>query len=685
MNSVREFFKNGITKTPQDEFKMVFQREESVNCHAFSSLKGHTVCLILVPVHLAGVITKPLFYLVRTVYDVGVLIFSKEEEATPLYTLANFVVSPFGQIIQAIKALAGIIHPAAYFKAEEAPALPPPSSNPQPNPELVLPPLNPNPQPNPETPLPTDLQPAPSLTLPSSAPNEPENRLSNPIDPPRPPSGINSTQPTTEFLENARDDDTRENSNSNLEESATPPANPSPSLESIVPSMLQQHKKVDLENPQFPQKEGEDDEKKDLNQNSEDHSQPPVIPNSDSPPDDPLVPPSKMTQDSDFKNQILQLKKGKRRTIFDNNLFATPNIPELSKTAVLEAIRNDTNLLAKIKIKLEGLQKQSITDDNRSSIEEQVHDIQARFNARRNHFIAKDMCPRLTKEENEEIKPQLLEHDSLLNTIEASLQQLLDTLYPPNNTNSTPSSEEASEGEEDSVSSSSESEDEESKEHPALNSVSNLSLNNVGTKQPSDEDSQMPESPTSKTDPSLPDNEEQKINDLNQGSKIQTPENERKQTKEEKKENPLTTPHSSLSQQLVDNEESRPSNLTQQDNPTIENFPESQNPQDSDADTDLASQSNSSSESEKEELEDSSKEETPLPESPPTIIPTSLVTQPNLIDFTNEFGNSGNLNLIANNTHANGEQVSSEEEGNGSSGSGSNSDHLGEATESIPT
>lgn len=164
---INDFIARGINKTPKDELRNSFSRYEDNNFSKAFSLKGRGVCLLVLPLHILGIIGKPLCYaagaMVATaatiVLSIAILIKKmagsdvsnlqtswENELKTALGFTANVIVSPIGQIAQAAKSAAGIFHPAAYFK-NEGPVitsrLPPPPPPRRPNRFTFNPNLNP--------------------------------------------------------------------------------------------------------------------------------------------------------------------------------------------------------------------------------------------------------------------------------------------------------------------------------------------------------------------------------------------------------------------------------------------------------------------------------------------------------------------------------------------------------------
>lgn len=135
-NSLKEL----INRSPKQELKNNFYRTEHNNFHKGSSIKGRAVCLLRVPAHFAGIVAKPIMYSALGTISLGTTLFytakgvlqtlrhentagttknrNRAFKAIFLHT-GNVLVSSVGQVAQLIKAIAGILHSAAYFKKPE--------------------------------------------------------------------------------------------------------------------------------------------------------------------------------------------------------------------------------------------------------------------------------------------------------------------------------------------------------------------------------------------------------------------------------------------------------------------------------------------------------------------------------------------------------------------------------------
>lgn len=103
-------FDNGSHGAPQNLIKGAFQRSpNSTSLHRFAS-KGHAACMAASVAHLVGIVVKPIFYLLLSVVF---LAFGYPKES--LLGLGCAIVAPFEQGVQVLKAVAGILHPGAYF------------------------------------------------------------------------------------------------------------------------------------------------------------------------------------------------------------------------------------------------------------------------------------------------------------------------------------------------------------------------------------------------------------------------------------------------------------------------------------------------------------------------------------------------------------------------------------------
>ena len=115
---IKNILPKNVSPSPAQELNCSFGRQENTKYSKLSSIKGRVICLLLVPVHAAGIIVKSIVYVC---YSVGA-VFQQTSKGSRVRRTAGFaanvIVSPVGQVVQTAKAAAGIFHPGAYFKGK---------------------------------------------------------------------------------------------------------------------------------------------------------------------------------------------------------------------------------------------------------------------------------------------------------------------------------------------------------------------------------------------------------------------------------------------------------------------------------------------------------------------------------------------------------------------------------------
>lgn len=124
----------GFSNNPLKEIAFSVDRSPIRGFHKGGSLGGRFVCLIMIPVHFTGIVIKPSLYAIGAAggiiaFPISLILSQavhKEKLPEKIRPTRIFVfifaaascalLSPFGQIAQTCKAVAGVFHPGAYFR-----------------------------------------------------------------------------------------------------------------------------------------------------------------------------------------------------------------------------------------------------------------------------------------------------------------------------------------------------------------------------------------------------------------------------------------------------------------------------------------------------------------------------------------------------------------------------------------